>query len=379
MSKAHYRPVPAPSAEVEIKVYDDSDHLVAYSGRPRSVTVKSPFHDLTAKAWVELYREDIELPLDFGYQTDILIDGIRVFRGPIAHLRFDSVEAPLTFLARRDPHVFFPHYVSGIYENMPPTEILSDILESTPEPRLSHAISQPSTRTIERLGFVGQHVLEAVDLLAVLDGNALWDISWDWVLRYRPRDVDADYRIRFDPDRMTIRLWQTDDDIHNAFVFHGGVQPPSGAEFRRGFSDQESIRRFGRRPGHLYARPVTTDADYQLFRDAVLSLIPLPETERFVEVAGFLPISAGDVILLVDLPFPLANGICRRPIEMVEFDYRHGRVTTRLHFSAGPRIKTARGDRVLVAIADAVASHLGPFQLDRSALDSPAHLDSTPS
>ena len=379
MSRSPYVLVPAPMAEVEIKVYDDASHLVAYSKRPRSVTIKSPLHDLTAKAWVELHYEDVQLPLDFGYQTDILIDGIQVFRGRIAHIRYDSIEAPLTFLAKREPRVLFPHHVRRIYTNVSPTEILVDILESTPEPRLSYSISEPSARKVERLEFLGQHLFDAIGLLSVLDGNALWGISWDSVLHYRSRDVGPHHRIRFDPDRMTIRLWRTDDDIHNAFVFHGGVKPPGGAEFQRAFSDQESVGRFGRRSGHLYARPITTQADYQLLRDAVLSLIPQPETERFLEATGFLPVAAGDVILLDSLPFPLAQEIRRRPIEMVEFDYRHGQVTTRLHFNAGPRVRQIRGDRVLTAMADAVTRRLGPFQLDLSALDSPAHLDSIPS
>jgi len=369
--------VPAPIADVEIKVYDNSSHLAAHSKRPRSVTIKSPFHDLTAKAWVELHREDIDLPLDFGYRTDILIDGIQVFRGQIAHIRFDSIEAPLTLLLKRDPQILFPHSVTGVYEAMSPTEILVDILEKTPEPRLLRTISESSSRKIERLGFVSQHLFGAIGLLAVLDGNALWDISWDLALRYRPRDVNPDHSIRFDPDHMTVRLWRTDDDIHNAFVFHGGFEPPRGAEFCRAFSDQESIHRFGQRLGHLYARPVTTQADYQLFRDAILAIIPRPGTERFLEVAGFLPASAGDVVLLVDLPFPLAEETRRQVVEMVEFDYRHSQVTTRLHFNTGPRVKQVRGDQLLVAIADAVASRRGPFQLDRSALDSPAYLDGT--
>ncbi|MFH1744250.1 MAG: hypothetical protein ABIH23_35055, partial [bacterium] len=87
---------------------------------------------------------------------------------------------------------------------------------------------------------------------------------------------------------------------------------------------------------------------------------------------------AGDVILLDNPPFNLTDDIRRQAIEMVEYDCRHGRVLTRLHFKAGPRTAAAKNDPVLMAIADAAVSCNNPFQLDRSALDSTAYLDSTP-
>ncbi len=376
MTQDHTIPIPAPRDEICIETFDLSGQLTACCHTPRSVLVKSPFRNLTATAWIELYRENLSIPLDFGYRVDISIEGNLIFRGYVDEIRLDSVEAPLTFVARRNLQRLFPHYVSGLYRNMSPTEILADVLESTFSPRLDYVISSPSNLTIERLGFLEESLFDVISLLAVLDGNALWDVSWDPVLRYRSALTPSDRRIRFDPDRTTLRIWQTGEDIRNAFLLHGGLTSPAGSEFQRAFSDQDSVQQFGYRPEHLYNREIVTEHDFELYRDAVLSVFPKPDIRRFLDLAGLHNVRAGDVIQIDNPPFPLSGDLCRQPVEMVEINYRHARVTTRLHFNAGlSRTASVQSEPKLVAIAGAVSDRFGPFQLDRSALDGSAHLD----
>ncbi len=380
MAREHVIPIPAPREKISIELFDLSDRLVARCNNPRSVIIKSPFRDLAATAWVELYSENLSISLDFGYRADIFIRDQLVFRGEVDEIRLDSVEAPLTLVARRNLHRLLPHSVSGLYKNMSPTEILIDALENTPVPRLDYVIDSGSTRVVERLGFLEENIFNVISLLAILDNNARWDISWDCVLRYRNSENEPDHWIRFDPDRTTIRMWHTGEDIRNAFLFHGGLQSPSGAEFQKTFSDPDSIQRFGYRPQHLYNRTIVTEHDFELYRDAILPVLAQPDTRRFLDIAGFLPVVAGDLIQIENPPFPLSKELRRRHIEIVEIIYRHTRVTTRLHFDAGlSKTEGVRSETRLVAVADAVFSRVGPFQLDRSALDGAAHLDAAPS
>ncbi|HPO10445.1 MAG TPA: hypothetical protein PLZ55_17350 [bacterium] len=375
MANSDRIPIPAPSCEIEVRLYGESGTLAARVSNPRSVLVRSPFRQMTAKAWIELYHEDLDIPLDFGRKVEVFLDRILVFRGQVSHIRLDSVEAPLTILAKREPPRLFPHSITAVYENQSITDVLTDVLNRTPVPHLSYSVETESPRNIERLGFVNAGLFDVVSLLAILDQNALWDISWDSVLRYRSSTVVPDHRVRFDPDLMTLRLWRTDDDIKNAFVLHGGAIPPSGAEFRTTFRCPDSIRLFGLRAKHLYVRAITSEADAELLENAILPLVTQPATQRALDMAGFFFARAGDVVRFDHPPFPVVDSLCRQVVEMVEYDYRHGRVMTRLHFQAGARLALFKQAAMQLAVAEESIHPVGPFQLDRSGLDSAAPLD----
>ncbi|HOE12767.1 MAG TPA: hypothetical protein PLQ35_17185 [bacterium] len=375
MANSDRNPIPAPSCDIEVRIYGDSGTLAARVFNPRSVLVRSPFRQMTAKAWIELHREDLDVPLDFGRQIEVFINRILVFRGQVSHIRLDSVEAPLTILAKREPPRLFPHSVTAVYENQSITDILIDILSRTPVPHLGYSVETESPRIIDRLGFVNTGLFDVISLLAILDHNALWDISWDSVLRYRSRTVAPNHRVRFDPDLMTLNLWRTDDDIKNAFVLHGGVTPPSGAEFRTTFTSPDSIRTFGLRTKHLYIRAITSEADAELLKNAILPLVTQPATQRALDMAGFFYARAGDAVRFDHPPFPVVDSLCRQVVEMVEYDYRHGRVITRLHFQAGARLPLFKQAAMQLAVAEESTPPVGPFQLDRSGLDSAAPLD----
>lgn len=366
-------------ADIRLEVDDLSGQRVAETSRVKRLTIRAPFGAMKAKCFAEFFQTERDLPLEQGAECRVYQEGRLKFRGETVSVRRDSAGDELSLYAEREPEMHFNEAVNGIYEGLSPTGILERIAGSLSQSPLTLTPPVASSREIDRLHFVRFDLFYAIDLLAKLAGNWLWDIDWDNRLRFRPHDSSADHVVYFDSRSHALKVWKTAERIRNYFDLYGGVVDEN--QFFRVFADEESIARFGARRQSLFVRPIMTQAAFDYLRLAVLEQAGKPVYEKYFDRAdGDLAIGAGDTLIIRD------HGLCgvdedqlfRVKMEEIAVD-PVGKVHTRYHLAemweSASRFLRYQDHEKGEPTEQYVARRLGSFALDFSGLDSSAHLD----
>lgn len=339
----------------------------------RRVEVEASFGAMGARCWITLHNNQTVPALDYGFSVVARISGHVVFVGRLAQLRAATVQPTLALYAERMPEQDIPQPVSGTYDGLSCRAILEMIVEQLPSGQLSLVEPVHAPVVVDRLALLRLPFFYAVDLLAKLAGNALWDVTWDNRLRWRPPSAPSDHVLYFDKRLHTFRLWETDETVRNSFEFHGGPDA-LGNEFRRQFEAPGSIARFGRRHDTLFVRAISTQAGFALLRDAVLAQLPHETHRRYLDlVRGWPEVTLGDTFTLRNAPVnPLdASGSFR--VKTVQHVWAAGRLWTRVHLASGYE-SSSRFTRYIDHDVWEARQLLGRFQLDLSALDTAAYL-----
>ena len=269
--------------------------------------------------------------------------------------------------------------VTQTYVNQSPTDILVDILDPQNGIPLSYSNSYPVNYQIDLLSYVGYRLFYAIDLLAKLSGNYLWDIGWDQTFRFRPNTLPADHILYLDQRKLNIKVWKSSEWVKNFFELFGGVVNEN--EYFRSFSDQASIDRYGSFRQSLFARAITTDEAYEYLRQAVLEQMPQPVFEKYIDVLDQdVSIQYGDTLQLrnTGLQGFDETQLYRVKREEIKVD-PEGQIELRYHLAdlweSSSRYLRYLDHQPVESAGDYVRRRTGSFQLDFSVLDSPAHLD----
>ena len=301
------------------------------------------------------------------------------FIGMVTRLRTDTADGSLGFDARRVPRRDLTEAVTGSFAHQSVTGILTSIVESLDHSPVTCEEDLFPGPEVERLEFVNMGLFYAVDLLARLGGNYLWDLDWNNRIRFDPPTDRPQHVVYFDPREHRFRFWENAATVRNYFLFHGGIV--NGNEFRREFADEESIGRLGLRRDSLFARPVTTEQPFLLLRQAVLEELPRPGLEKSLDFRqGAIQVRAGDRVEVRESGLPeLGRGNVFRVREVEHQIGREGDLFTRLHLARG--LESASRYQFYIDHdpnedpSRFVERRVGAFRLDFSSLDSAAHLD----
>ena len=366
-------------AAIVIELRDpDGVPVVEVTGAKR-VVLRSSFGAMKAKCFIELYRRDRGIPIAQAYECRVRIGGRLKFRGRVADVRRHTQGDELSFYAAREPEVELTEGVSGTYEDQSPSEILLDLVSRLASSPLTCVNADPVGYSIDRLTFVRFDLFYAIDLLAKLSGNYLWDIGWDDALRFRSHTREADHILHFDRRKSAVKVWKTSRRVKNAFELFGGVVNEN--QFYRWFVEQESVARYGARRKSLFARPITTQLAYGYLRQAVLEQAPWPVFEKYVDLfEEDVSIGFGDTLRLLHtgmVDFD-EEQLYRVKLEEIQADCE-GRLRLRYYLAdlweSASRFLRYLDHEVGEPEGDYVARRIGSFRLDFSALDSQAHLD----
>lgn len=362
-----------------IELLDLSGKPVARIEHPKRVLIRAPFGAMKARCFVELYQEDCQIPLEHAWECRIEIKGATRFRGRVVDVRRDTVGDELSFHAAREPEIEMTEGVSGIFENRTPSEILLALLSQLEMSPLLGSQIHPVVHRIDRLEFAHHDLFYALDLLAKLSGNYLWDIDWNLGLRFRPNQAPPDHVLHFDKKRFDLKIWKTAGRIKNFFELYGGVV--QGNQFQRIFAHEESIQKYGIRKESLYVRAITTEIAFQALRSAVVEQCPHPVFEKHLDrFDQDLSIRFGDTL---EIRHSGMMGLDEHQIYRVSMEEiivePTGQIRLRYHL-ADLWESSSRFLRYLDHDAgqppgDYVIRRIGPFQLDHSSLDSQARLD----
>jgi hypothetical protein len=360
-------------------IFDPDGKRVAVIDRPAGIHITAPFGAEKAVLEIQFRKGDAWIPVDEGYRVELRLNGILKFEGKISALRTDSVGAILSLVADREPLLDLTEAISQTYENETVTDILGDIIQNLTGSPVTYSDDYPSSTEVDRLELVNTGLFYAVDLLAKLGGNYLWDVSWTNQLRFRPPDAEPDHVLYYHPGRYRFRIWETDRPVKNYLQLYGGVVDEN--EFRRDFADEESVQRYGLRRDSLFVRPITTEGAYLLLRDAVLAVLPRPANEKNLDIHyGTLDINTGDTIELRETGLPqLDDDNIFRVATLEHWVDADGKLCTRLHLALGLESSTRYQFYIdhdpMEDPSLFISRRVGPFRLDYSALDSSAHLD----
>lgn len=341
---------------------------------PRKFTIDSGFGAMRRRCWLELYNEDLHSPALLGSILEIWINQVRCFRGRVGQRRMDSIDDYLTLYAEFDPENEFNTAIGGVFENQTATSVLDQVLAAAGLRRndtFAHGIR------FGRLEFAEYPLFADIDLLAKLAGNWMWDIDEEGALSFRPPFSLPPHVLLLDKDRDTINLWETVTDITARVEVLGGII--GGAPFDQWIeipglafvSDSLSTR--------VYVRPLASLDACSAFRRAVIQQMTRPHYEHYVTLHGRgETVAPGDSVRFLIDDYPLLPQDSLFRVKRREIVYAHERLETRLFLTSALESSPTyfyyfRHDRVLPPLY--LRGKTGPFQLDVSALDSPAHLD----
>ena len=358
--------------DIVVRLFSDEEKNTAVTIHPRKCVIKSKFGAGDRRCWVELYNEDLFLPVALGKKLEVKINDTLCFQGWIAQRRMDSIDDHLSLFAIREPERIFDVVTGGLFEEMTTTGIVNAILTNTEIIR-SDSYSHPVS--FKKLEFAGHSLFAAIDLLAKLSGNWYWDFSDTNTLSFRPPSQTPDHTIFLKDDLHTVNLWESTKDVVSTIEIQGGVQ--DGSTYESWLTIPEALMTSEDWYTKIYARPITTNDALSALHQAIIHQMTAPHYEHYVDLNGWgETIAPGSTVrfLLNDLPIFPQETIFR--VKMRELTFAHENFTTRLHltstFESSPTyFHYLRRDRSIPK------PYLGggPFQLDVSALDSPAHLD----
>lgn len=365
----------------EIEIRTPAGLCVAWLMRAQNVMVRAPFGAERSRFWIDLLPEDAGLELGHGYELIARIEGQVRFRGRIYDFRTDSAGNLTGIQAVREPKVLLADVVDGIYENVSPTAILADIVSHLRVSTLRYTPVYQSSRILDRLEFVQTPLFTAVDLLAKLAGNWLWDIDWNNNLRFRPHETELlpDHVLYYNAHRHRFKIWETQRFIYNTFHFEGGVA--AGNAFERFFDEGTSAARFGARAKNIYARPMVTDGVFHWLRDAVLQQLPWPVNEKYLVLYdGRHDIGPGDVIELREtglrrLETDTVFRVAEQEIRIDNTGEMVVKLTLAQKWESSRRYLSYIDHDYFRDPLTYIRRRVGHFELDWSALDSQAAVD----
>ncbi len=366
-------------ATTQIELKDLDGVTVAEVAGAKKVVLRAPFGAMKAKCFVDLHQRDRGIPIEQAYECRVAIDEVLKFRGRVVDVRRDTQGDELSFYAAREPEVELTEGVSKTYESQSPTDILVDIIASLESSTLTYANSYPVGYPIDRLTFIHFDLFYAIDLLAKLSGNYLWDVGWDDALRFRPHTLEADHILHFDRRKLAVKVWKTSERVKNYFELFGGVVDEN--QFFRLFVEEASVARYGARRESLFVRPITTSNAYLYLKQAVLEQAPWPVFEKYVDLfEEDVSIGFGDTLRLLNtgmVDFD-EEQLYRVKLEEIQVD-NEGRLRLRYYLAdlweSASRFLRYQDHDAGEPAGDYVSRRIGSFQLDFSALDSQAHLD----
>jgi hypothetical protein len=364
---------------VQIELSNFEGDRVCRIERPRKLIVRCPFGAMRARCFVETTLADRLIPIEHGYECRIFLEEQLKFVGRVESIRRDTIGDELSFSAERFPERDMTEAVQGEFENQTPTEILASLIAGLEYAPLFYVDDYPSTHVIDKVHFHDYDLYYAIDLLAKLAGNYLWEVGWDNRLRFRPNTLMPDHVLYYDPRRWALKIWQTTERVKNYFEFSGGLA--EGQLYTRTFYDEDSVARYGVRREQVFARPISTDSAFQYLRTAILEQHPRPVFEKYIDLYDeSVEVGPGDTLQLRNIPLAgLDEGqVFRVKLEELVVD-PVGRLRCRYYLAdlweSASRFLRYLDHEKRQETVDFAARRVGSIQLDLSALDSQAHLD----
>jgi hypothetical protein len=361
-----------------VRLYDLSGNLAAEITDPRQVEIIIGLGAMERKCRVDLHNEDAMLDVDFAYRLEVEMKATTIFSAPVSELRTDSMSKPRGMVAYRDPAKEWEERVVGLHTLTTVGEILTCVIDGIFYSPVSYSATHSFTQSIDSFDLQRYPLFSTIDLLAKLADNAIWDLGHDGQLRFRPNDIEPDHVITFDHRRHALKVWKSDSPVRNYFTCKGGII--DGAPYEKVFSDPDSIDRYGLLDISLFCRPVTTDATFNLLRDAVLAEAVTPKLNKYFDIfEGGEDIRAGDLIELRNSPLPSPGGNQTVRVKKVEITWDNESWRTRLHLAQGlenaSRYLAYLDHEANAEDTDYARRRLGTFELDFSALNGGSHLD----
>ncbi len=361
---------------IQVKIFDyQGNYPIALINNPRKLTIKSGYGAGKKRCWLELYNEDLWIPSDLGLFLEIWISQSRCFRGRITQRRIDSIDDHLSLYAEWEPEKEYKCKVGGYFEFLSPTQILDDLLTNTNLsrfPQIEHPIQYSA------LEFADDNIFPAIDFLAKLCGNWYWDVTDDAELSFRPPSPYPDHYVTLIDDCYALNIWETNRDTAVQVQIHGGINDGGTYESivtipNRFYTAEVDTMR-------IYVRAVVSIDSIASLQKSIENQLSRPHYEHFIDLIGYGEnIKPGDTVMFrnIDLPGFPQNSIFR--VKTREIHYAHNQLKVRLYLTTGFESTSSyfqyfREEKPLLpAFAE---GRVGQFQLDLSALNSRAYIDS---
>lgn len=360
--------------DVQITFISQNEYsLTAELYGPRKVTIKSGFGAQPRRAWIELYNEQVDAPIQLGDELRISINQAACFRGRIRQIRLDSQGDLLTLYALWSPAQEFDFLISKEIVGLTATETIEALIENT---GLQYNPDPAHAKAFARLEFQQHPLFAAIDLLAKLAGNWRWDVDDGATLHFRPFGDLPDHVVYLAQDQFSIDLWRHDEEDLSSVEINAGVA--SGEELTVRVVPQEianlsSVQR-------IYARPIVTQDALLALSSAITAQLGTPYYSHHVDWVGQgETVQPGDTV-----QFTFTEPLALFPHEQIfrvkqrDLTYAHETLTTRLHVTHRFESTNQYFDELKTnthPTAQYMDSYVGAFQLDASSLDSESHLD----
>ncbi|MGC9327710.1 MAG: hypothetical protein ACP5I1_08755, partial [Candidatus Hinthialibacter sp.] len=272
----------SPHTEINASIYDpDGQSLLADAPVPRKCMIKSGFGAQKRSCWLELFNEDLHLPIHLGFILNITINGESCFTGPILQRRIDSIDDHLSCYAEFDPSSKYDRLLHAAFENRAILEILQEILAGS-----GLILDCPGglDASFKRLEFTGDSLFRAIDLLAKLAGNWHWDVLDGGTLRLRPPSALPDYQIALQRDDDVVNLWETSDDLFTEILIAGGVNQGSTYDWTiRIPALEDSVLDDAIR---IYIRSLADSDAFEALRRAIVNQMKANHYEHYIDLMG---------------------------------------------------------------------------------------------
>ena len=192
--------------ELSIHFYSsDGRRLYQVLKHPRRVEIKSGFGAERTRCWLELYNEDYFVQSALGNILEVWINSMLCFWGVIVQRRIDSTDDRLTLYAEWDPAQEFMLTQGGEFTHQTATSILDELCRDAGLIRRDFC---QHPYPFDKILITQRSLFPAIDLLAKLAGNWIWEVSGQ-CLRFRPFPAVPDHLIYLKPDLHEINLWQS--------------------------------------------------------------------------------------------------------------------------------------------------------------------------
>jgi hypothetical protein len=366
-------------ASIRLEIMNPDGEQVARVSRPRRVHVRAGFGAMESRCFADLYDQDRLLPVQQGGFCRVIIEGRLKFCGRILSVRRQSGRDELSFFAARQPEIDLSEGFTACFENKRTAEILEEIIACLDYSYLVYEDDQPESPVIDRLDFVHHELFHAVDLLAKLSGNYLWDIGWDNRLRFRPHTNETDHILIFDERYFSLKVWRTAERVKNFLEVLGGIY--QGDQLYRIVPDEESLNLYGTRGGTVIVRPVVTPAAMMQLEAALREQAPKVVFEKYLDrYDEDVSLNYGDTFRVINSGLEGVEDEMVFRVKTEEITWQpDGPLKLRYHLAdmweSSLRFLSYLDHAVNELPGDYVARRVGSIRLDFSALDCPAHLD----
>lgn len=361
--------------ECMIRFYERSSlSLLGSTAHPRKITIKSGFGAQKRRCWLEFYNEDSDIQAELGTMLEVRIDDTACFRGRILQRRIDCVDDYLSVYAEWDPEREYPIDVGQTFLNRSIRTMLDRLLLGS---GIVRATPMNYQGVFSRMEFFNEPIFAAIDLLAKLAGNWLWDIKDDSTLLFRaPSDI-PDHVLHLDKTSDTINLWETNGDLYSEIEIQGGITNGSTYDTWITIPELSGLSNTG--STRIYTRPIASLDAFSALKNAIISQMTRPHYEHYADLAGRgETIAPGATVRLTADDFPLLPDDLIFRVKIREIVFAHESLNVRLHLTSGLESSPTyfhyhRTERV--DPPSYLEGKVGSFQLDISALDSATNID----